>query len=201
MEIGGLNSSFYYSNTTIYGARKEIFEKNFNVNSKAIEQVMDTNDTSDRKVVGVTTFPVSENVKIGVIAYMPKESTSNDPIIQMEYTDTSGDRKIYNIHVNEVEPENASDLEMFAYLTYKGIAGEKIPNALNNYDAYSRIKDCDGDYYHHDYKNAEARFLNEKINAKELLNRVYSWISKIQHPDAQMTARWCEWLQNLFKEN
>ena len=188
------------SSYNVISERKGIFESCLNSKSKAVEQIDESDISSDRKVVGITTFPAGEGVKIGVIAYEPPESTREDPIIQMGYTDMSGEKKIYNIHVNEVDPENASDLEMFAYLTYKGLTGEKIPNALNNYDAYSRIKDCDGDYYRHDYKNGESRFIGEKVNAKELLDRVHAWISQIQHTDAQMTARWCEWLQNLLKK-
>ena len=188
------------SSYNVISERKGIFENCLNSKSKAVEQIDESDISSDRKVVGITTFPAGKGVKIGVIAYEPPESTREDPIIQMGYTDMSGEKKIYNIHVNEVDPEDASDLEMFAYLTYKGLTGEKIPNALNNYDAYSRIKDYDGDYYRHDYINGESRFIGEKVNAKELLDRVHAWISQIQHPDAQMTARWCEWLQNLFEK-
>lgn len=153
---------------------------------------LDEEKKVDRKIVGFTTFPLAEHVKAGVFAFLPSESSPEDPIIQIEYKGSDGEKKIIDVHVNDIDVESASDMEMFAYLTYQGLIGNKIPNALNNYDAYQRMKFSDGDYYYHDYQNGESRFLDEKINTSEMIQRVLSWMKNINHPDAQMHARMCE---------
>ncbi|SDI52933.1 hypothetical protein SAMN05421493_11735 [Pseudobutyrivibrio sp. 49] len=164
----------------------------------AITSKYNEEENADRKVVGFTTFPVAEHVKAGVFAFLPSESTSEDPIIQIEYKGSDGEKKIIDVHVNDIDVESASDMEMFAYLTYQGLIGNKIPNALNNYDAYQRMKFSDGDYYYHDYQNGESRFLDEKINTSEMIQRVLSWMKNINHPDAQMHARMCEDLLEML---
>ena len=174
-------------------ASSEIIEKKEQAEDiAAITSKYNEEENADRKVVGFTTFPVAEHVKAGVFAFLPSESTSEDPIIQIEYKGSDGEKTIIDVHVNDIDVESASDMEMFAYLTYQGLIGNKIPNALNNYDAYQRMKVSDGDYYYHDYQNGESRFLDEKINTSEMIQRVLSWMKNINHPDAQMHARMCE---------
>lgn len=174
-------------------ASSEIIEKKEEAEDiSAITSEHNEEKNTDRKVVGFTTFPVAEHVKAGVFAFLPSESTLEDPVIQIEYKGSDGEKKIIDVHVNDVDVESASDMEMFAYLTYQGLIGNKIPNALNNYDAYQRMKSSDGDYYYHDYQNGESRFLDEKINTSEMMQRVFSWMKTINHPDAQIHARMCE---------
>lgn len=46
------------------------------------------------------------------------DSTKEDPIVQMRIVKESGTEIIVNVHVNQVDPENATELEMCAFLTH-----------------------------------------------------------------------------------
>ena len=110
-------------------------------------------------------------------AYIPKESTEQDPIIQVDYK-VNGERHVYNIHVNDVDPTNASDMEMFAYLTYQGYIGNKIPGAINNWSAYKTLRREDELDTYGEFQQllGEKYFTSTKSNAIAMIERVYSWM-------------------------
>lgn len=158
-----------------------------------IESVDIADVSNDRKGIGLTSFPVSSMSSALVGAYIPKESTEQDPIIQVDYK-VNGERHIYNIHVNDVDPTNASDMEMFAYLTYQGYIGNKIPGAINNWDAYKTIRREDELDTYGEFRQllGEKYFTSTKSNAIAMIERVYSWMKNINHSDAKVQAGWCE---------
>ena len=88
----------------------------------------------------MTTFPVSSLVSHMVEAVIPPESTSEDPVVQVRFNGDDGKYHVYNIHVNDVNPNSASDMEMFAYLSYQDHIGNKTPGAFNNWAAYQIMK-------------------------------------------------------------
>ena len=158
-----------------------------------IEGVDIADVSNDRKGIGLTSFPVSSMTSALVGAYIPKESTEQDPIIQVDYK-VNGERHVYNIHVNDVDPTNASDMEMFAYLTYQGYIGNRIPGAINNWDAYKTIRREDELDTYGEFKQllGEKYFTSTKSNAIAMIERVYSWMKNINHSDAKVQAGWCE---------
>ncbi len=129
-----------------------------------------------------------------VLAYEPPESTSEDPIVQLSMKESDGKTHTYNIHVNDVDPNNASEMEIFAYLTYQGHIGNKIPGAINNWAAYRILKlEDDIDTYGESRQLfGEKYFTSTKNDALALIERVYSWMKNIKHQDAQKQAGWCE---------
>ncbi|MBR5635673.1 MAG: hypothetical protein IKW81_01935 [Pseudobutyrivibrio sp.] len=158
-----------------------------------IERVDIADVLNDRKGIGLTSFPVSSMTSALVGAYIPKESTEQDPIIQVDYK-VNGERHVYNIHVNDVDPTNASDMEMFAYLTYQGYIGNKIPGAINNWSAYKTIRREDDLDTYGEFQQllGEKYFTSTKSNAIAMIERVYSWMKNINHSDAKVQAGWCE---------
>lgn len=53
-------------------------------------------------------------------------STTENPIVQMRIVDGSGTEIIVNVNINQVDPENATELEMFAFLAHldeQGVSG------------------------------------------------------------------------------
>ena len=160
----------------------------------AVEEISEDAVSKDRKVIGITTYPVSDLVSHMVIAYEAPESTSEDPIVQLSMKESDGKTHTYNIHVNDVNPNNATEMEIFAYLTYQGHIGNKIPGAINNWAAYTALRyedqlDTFGEFQQ---LFGEKYFTSSKSNAIAMIERVYSWMKNINHPDAKKQAGWCE---------
>ena len=164
-----------------------------------IESVDIADVSNERKGIGLTSFPVSSMTSALVGAYIPKESTEQDPIIQVDYK-VNGERHVYNIHVNDVDPTNASDMEMFAYLTYQGYIGNKIPGAINNWSAYKTLRREDELDTYGEFQQllGEKYFTSTKSNAIAMIERVYSWMKNINHSDAKVQAGWCEDLLTML---
>lgn len=165
----------------------------------AVESVAEDKVDKDRKPIGLTSVPVTKDVSVICVASLPKESTPTDPIVQVDWNE-EGEHKTYNVHVNKVDPESATDLEMFAFLSYQGHIGNKIPGAINNWSAYKSLKESEMPYASIDAATGQLVFVESKVNAKRLVNTVYGWMSRIANQDAKMQAHWCECLLDMFKD-
>ncbi len=64
----------------------------------AIEEISEDGISKDREIIGFTTFPINENESYMVGAYLPPESTVEDPIVQVTMNDATGENHTYNIH-------------------------------------------------------------------------------------------------------
>ncbi len=109
--------------------------------SDAAEKTLEKNDG---KVLGLTTLPGKGNMSYGMIAQYAADSTKEDPIIQVT-ANYEGKRVSYKVHVNEVNPENASALEMFALCSYSDDAGISDGGALGS---WQKLKTCAGNAAH-----------------------------------------------------
>ncbi len=89
--------------------------------------------------IGLTSFGISDAESRVVLASYVKDSGEDDPVVQIAYGQ-GDDRKVYHIHVNDVDISNASDMEMFALLSYEGYKGRTAPGAINNYSAYKTFE-------------------------------------------------------------
>ncbi|SEB07966.1 hypothetical protein SAMN02910384_03354 [Pseudobutyrivibrio sp. ACV-2] len=159
----------------------------------AIEEISEEGISKDREIIGLTTFPINENESYMVGAFLPPESTVEDPIVQVTMNDATGEKHTYNIHVNDVNPNNATEMEIFAYLTYQGHIGNRIPGAINNYAAYKTLKYQDELHENNNIAEYGNRlFTSAKMDATAIIKHVYSWMKTINHPDAQKQAGWCE---------
>ncbi len=87
--------------------------------SDAAERTLENNDG---KVLGLTSLPGKGNMSYGMIAQYASDSTKEDPVIQVT-SNYEGKRISYKVHVNEIDPGNASPLEMFALCSYSDDVG------------------------------------------------------------------------------
>lgn len=149
----------------------------------------------DLKNIGLTSFEISDNMSQLVVASLVKSSDGDDPIVQVSYG--RGDvRKVYHVHVNDVDTTNASDLEMFALLSYEGYKGKNKPGTVNNYSAYKAMKANAG--YEMGTKNENA-FVNETIDAKKLLQEVYDLMKDGKSAGEKKNADICDYLLKMLK--
>ncbi|MCM1253704.1 MAG: hypothetical protein NC321_12860 [Clostridium sp.] len=71
------------------------------------------------------------------IAKYADDSTGENPIVQVQMTDKEGKIKTVRVKVNEVDVTNATQLEMFAYLT--NMEAQKTPEHTNVMESYNEL--------------------------------------------------------------
>ena len=76
-------------------------------------------ETEDEgEFLGLTMVPEEgQSVTYGMRAMLSEKSTPDNPIVQV-VSNLGGKKVIYNVEVNKVNPNNATQLEMFALLSY-----------------------------------------------------------------------------------
>lgn len=147
------------------------------------------------ETIGLTSFPTSPTTSQGILAQYVKDSDPNDPVVQIAYGQ-GNERKVYHIHVNDVDTSNASDMEMFALLSYEGHKGNKVPNAINNYSAYKTMKANAGLNIS---SISENNFVNEKNDAVKILQSVYDFMREGKTSEEKKNADICDYLLKLIK--
>ncbi len=159
----------------------------------SIEEVSSEGLSPERKFLGITSYAVGNLTSNVVCAYEALESTAEDPIVQISMME-DGEKKTYNIYINEIDPQNASDIEMFAFFSYHDSIGEKIGDAINSWSAYKLARyESDLDDFADEFADELDRFKNKKINAYAVIQDVYAKMSEINSPEAKKQA-------NIYKE-
>jgi hypothetical protein len=67
--------------------------------------------------LALTAIPYNDSLSYGMLAFNSDRSTEEDPIIKIS-CNYGGQQRYYDVHVNEVDPRNASAVEMFALCSY-----------------------------------------------------------------------------------
>jgi len=156
--------------------------------------------SEDRKFLGMTSYPVSKVESNIVVAYEAEESTEEDPIVQITMNDLDGEEKTFDIHINEVDPTSATDMEMFAFLSYQDSIGNKVEGAINSWTAYRTIQ-MENDWGSFENMNSSSGyedFTEKKYNSYAIAADVYTWAKDIQHADAERQVMWCDQLLETY---
>ncbi len=83
------------------------------------------NDNAQPVVLGIAFLDVGKSQSLGMTAsYLPK-STPDNPMIQVGITYPGGVKETYDIAINEIDPSNATEMEMFALCNYNDALGKK----------------------------------------------------------------------------
>ena len=73
--------------------------------------------------LGITMVPEpGQSTVYGMRAMLPEDSTPDKPVVQI-ISNLGGKREVYNVDVSKVDPRHASQLEMFALLSYSDKMG------------------------------------------------------------------------------
>ena len=84
--------------------------------SREVVSIAETEDEGE--FLGLTMVPEEgQSVTYGMRAMLSVQSTPDNPIVQV-VSNLGGKKVIYNVEVNKVNPGNATQLEMFALLSY-----------------------------------------------------------------------------------
>ncbi len=90
----------------------------------------------ESNVLGLTMVPYDNIESFGMVSSYAAESTKENPIIRVS-SNYGGEKRVYNVCVNEVNPSMASQLEMFALCSYTDDVGITV---RGTFGTYSRMK-------------------------------------------------------------
>jgi len=83
-------------------------------------------------ILGLTAFPMGKTT-MNVDARYGAESTVADPVIEVHLNaDDGSSSQIVKVHINDIDPENATELEMFALCSYADSQGMSGTDASQN---------------------------------------------------------------------
>ena len=172
MQIGScVNAGYYMPYQSSVGVKRDVaivqgtqneFEQNEWTSAVSIAETK-----VDGEVLGLTMVPQEgESVTYGMKAVLSNRSTPDNPIVQV-VSNLGGEQVIYNVEVNKVNPKNATQLEMFALLSYTdkmGITDRGTFGSHQRLEVYS--------------KNAsELGYCNSLSGRDVFLNERFDWAS------------------------
>ena len=128
---GEYSSQYSYASVS-YASRTFTQGKNADFYGNVSAAATKTTAGNESRVIGLTTIPYSDMMSYGMKAQYAPESTKENPIIQVT-SNYGGETVSYNVNVNEVNPQNASQLEMFALLSYADDAGISKGGTFGSY--------------------------------------------------------------------
>lgn len=104
MDTMGIVTGFRYQNE-VYKKAREARRTDFYANISDAAKL--TEERSSRPVLSMTMIPDGGNITYGMTAKYAEHSTDADPVIQVS-SNYGGKTVIYNVNINEVNPQNAS---------------------------------------------------------------------------------------------
>ena len=151
MAITGLNNQFgTYSNNSYQGTAKSISPFK-GIMANALEKA---EKLEGGKTIGFGTI-IDRDSNCGwcMIAKYAADSTPENPIIYVE-TNYGGKTSTYNIEINQIDPQNASRLEMFALASYADDRGIGCQSTFGTYNTLNNLEEM---AIHNGYFGADAK--------------------------------------------
>lgn len=164
MALGAVQSG--YAGTTYTYRRTTGSKEEFYSNISSAAQMIDGECKNDSKVIGLAMIPYGDtNVSYGMKAQYAAEYTPDNPVIQVT-SNYGGEWVSYKVNVNEVDPRNASQIEMFALLSYsddQGISDGESFGSYNRMKVYTDNAKMNGHWEGND-------------NWEDFINAKHDWI-------------------------
>jgi len=151
---------------SVFYAKLNNAQANYMKTSKAAEITTEKNNS---EVIGLTMLPADAyGMSYGMRAQYAANSTKENPIIQVT-SNYGGETVSYNVNINEVNPKNASQLEMFALCSY---ADDQRMSEAGTFGSYQKMK-----YY---ADNAQYNgYFNGLGSYESILGGKYNWTSMV----------------------
>lgn len=101
--------------------------------SRTVSAGESTAKNEEGRVIGFAALPYGNaGMHYGIKAQYAADSTESDPIVQVT-SNYGGETTVYNVHINEVNPRRASQMEMFALLAYTDDQGISDGGSFGSY--------------------------------------------------------------------
>lgn len=166
MGIGTLQTTDYRTDYAGYSASGNQRVNEFYDGLSSASEKSDSSGVGD--VLGLTMIRYSDSMFYGMSAFYSDQSTEKSPIIRVS-SNYGGEQRYYDVHVNDVNPRNASQLEMFALSCYQDDKG--ITDG-GTYGSFTRLKAYAGNAA----DNSQGIDLQNPNNASAKLD----WVSMLQ---------------------
>lgn len=83
--------------------------------------------------LGFTMVPEEgKQVVYGMSARLSEKSTKDNPIVQIR-SNLNGENKVYSVEINKINPQHASQMEMFALCSYADYMGDGTGSTFGSY--------------------------------------------------------------------
>ena len=187
------------SGETIVRRKREISEYYWEMKSaKEIPEKL-VRDASDEaggqtdvrtETLGIGFLLTKDNMGYGMTASQVIDPDSDDTLIQVKVALGEGESKTYEVNLNEIDPRNATAIEMFAYCQYKDAKGEGVNSTFGSWNALKTMIDPVGGMEFNSIEDAATKKINwdsalagssvsmekmmtgEKLSAADLLQMV-----------------------------
>ncbi len=165
----------YYKAWMSQGSARAIEYATGNADVYSMEQtgavsIAETEDEGE--ILGLTMVPEEgQSVTYGMRAMISDKSTPDNPIVQV-VSNLGGKKVIYNVEVNKVNPNNATQLEMFALLSYTdkmGITDRGTFGSHQQLEVYGGNASSIG--YCGSFSGADV-FLNERFDWTSIMEKM-----------------------------
>lgn len=113
MEIVNNTASGVYTN--------EYKSKNMTKQTKEYSMKTETSESNDR-ILGIGFLPGDNNMMYGMSAAYAENYSEDNPVIKVTVQKQNG-KEEYNINIHDVDPRNATEIEMFALCNYADAKG------------------------------------------------------------------------------
>lgn len=144
-------------------------------------------------IIGLSSFGTGDNFHLLEAGYAD-DSTTDNPIIKVRISDESGANKEFKVNINDIDPRNATQLEMFALCSYAETHG--ISDLDKNCCSYKTLADCAfiGGYEESDI----ADFVEKKQDWVEIVDKAEKY-GKNGKTNVKIADMWIQMLKNLFE--
>ena len=171
MGVAGVGMNYAYQKYTVQNSQESKTAQFYGSISSAAEL---TDEENDSDILGLTMIPEEGTmVTYGMRAQYAAGSTDADPIVQV--TSNYGGKSVsYNVHINEVDPKNASQLEVFALCSY---ADDKDISSNTTFGSYQKLKIYGMNAEYNGYCGSMGgtdNFLNAKFDWEDIVTQMMS---------------------------
>jgi hypothetical protein len=186
MGISGVNSQYGgFTNNSYPKINKD--KNNFLGSMSAAATLVDLQDNGDVLGISMIEEP-GTNHFWGMKAKFAECSTKENPVIYVD-TNYGGETVAYNININEVDPNNASRLEIFALCSYADSQGIGAKSTFGTYNTLRNYEEMANHNGYIDTKmgnvNVFEQFKDEKLNwvnmSHQVINLLYNCNDIIQY--------------------
>lgn len=166
MSISGISCQ---NKISCYTDSQQVKNENSDFTS-TITAVASKNKTND-KILGLTMIKDNDaNIFYGMKATYAPESTPGNPIIQID-SNYGGKKSTYKIPINDINPDNASRLEMFALCSY---ADDQGVGDKSKFGTFQTLKGFEDMSIHNGFL---GEGIKEATTFEEFRNYKLNWVN------------------------
>ena len=93
------------------------------------------------EALGFTMIPEEgKQVVYGMSAMLSEKSTTDNPIVQIR-SNLNGENKVYSVEIRKINPQHASQMEMFALCSYADYMGDGTGSTFGSYHTLRMMQD------------------------------------------------------------